>query len=67
MGSERVRHNLAPKQQQQHVHEVRTGVRTESHETLVTKVHFQSFQSVICKMRVIAYTPTTIELFVKIK
>ena len=66
MGLERVRHNLATKQQ--HVHEVRAGVRTESHVTLV-KVHFQSFQSVICKMRVIALTPTrtTIEPFVKIK
>ena len=66
MGLERVRYNLATKQQ--HVHEVRAGVRTESHVTLV-KVHFQSFQSVICKMRVIALTPTrtTIEPFVKIK
>ena len=66
MGSERVGHNLATKQQ--HVHEVRAGVRTESHMTLV-KVHFQSFQSVVCKMKVIAPTPTptTIEMFGKIK
>lgn len=43
------------------MHEVRAGVKTESHVTLV-KVHFQSFQFVVCK----THTPTT-GLFVKLK